>query len=190
LYSQDSHQQEEYNKAYATPTAENEAFGNFQVDFSNIQVHNELYDVDRVTFLRQLWNHSDKTLGQKQRSLNGLLYSKNEIIRGKALFQGFNFPTGPSRVDWREAGIVTPVRDQTYECSSCWAHVTVDALSAQWKLKTGKLLKFSEQNLIDCNRNDYSGNYGCRVSHAIHDRVQSVQCSVSRVEGFMQLTNT
>lgn len=64
----------------------------------------------------------------------------------------------PESVDWREKGAVTPVKDQCM-CGSCWTYGTVGVLEGQYFLKYGKLLKFSEQNLLDCSWN--YGNDGC-----------------------------
>ena len=44
------------------------------------------------------------------------------------------------------------------------SYFTPKALEGQLFKKTGKLIKLSEQNLIDCNKNEESGNWGCDVS--------------------------
>ena len=64
----------------------------------------------------------------------------------------------PDAVDWREKGKVTPVRDQA-QCGSCWAFSSLAAvetglLIAGTSKYTADTLDLSEQQLVDCSRNN------------------------------------
>lgn len=64
----------------------------------------------------------------------------------------------PETKDWREDGIVSPVKDQGH-CGSCWTFSTTGALEAAYTQATGKPISLSEQQLVDC-AGAYN-NFGC-----------------------------
>ncbi|CAN0839397.1 Thiol protease aleurain-like [Linum grandiflorum] len=64
----------------------------------------------------------------------------------------------PEKKDWRDKGIVSPVKNQG-GCGSCWTFSTTGALEAAYAQAFGKGISLSEQQLVDCAGS--FNNYGC-----------------------------
>ena len=55
----------------------------------------------------------------------------------------------PASVDWRDDGVVTPVKDQG-GCGSCWAFSTIETVESNVALTTGRLIALSAQEVVNC----------------------------------------
>jgi len=65
----------------------------------------------------------------------------------------------PDSLDYRTLGKVSAIKDQG-QCGSCWAFSTVAFLESQTLIKNGKGQTFSEQQLVDCDRDADAGCNG------------------------------
>jgi len=66
--------------------------------------------------------------------------------------------TIPDTIDWRDKGMVTPVKNQG-SCGSCWTFSTTGAVESAWAIAGNTLTNLAEQQLVDCAGG--FNNHGC-----------------------------
>ncbi|CAJ2658861.1 unnamed protein product [Trifolium pratense] len=109
-------------------------------------------------FLLGLTNFSDWSFQEFQkRYLHDIDMSMNIDTMKMNDVHGLSSCDAPSSLDWRSKGVVTNVKDQQ-NCGSCWTFSAVGAIEGLNAIVSGKLINFSEQELLDC---ELSG--GCNM---------------------------
>ncbi len=66
-------------------------------------------------------------------------------------------------LDWRDKGVVGPVKNQG-QCEVCYAFSATAAIESAWALETGTLVSLSEQQILDCGSS--FGNGVCKGKNA------------------------
>ncbi|CAB0021060.1 unnamed protein product [Nesidiocoris tenuis] len=155
----------QHRRIYESPEAEAFRRGVFFENKRKIDEHNALYEKGLVSYKLGLKPFADKELHEITKKGSGQLIGDFGVFGAfptKAK-QSLKFEaTGdklPDHVDWREKGIVSPVKAQ-YSCLACWAFAATDALESQYAMKYGKHVLLSQQQFVDCSRPE--GNLGCQ----------------------------
>ncbi|KAL5274435.1 hypothetical protein ACFFRR_000897 [Megaselia abdita] len=115
------------------------------------------------SFLTALNAYSDLTLHEIFKKLSGYkkTYSTYHPQYSTSRLRRQENNSIPDSFDWREKGAVTAVKSQGLEsdCGACWAFAVTGAIEGHIAAKTGELTPLSEQNLVDCSKEQ--GNDGC-----------------------------
>jgi len=102
---------------------------------------NEFTDMTRAEFLQ-----SGRVMKNKLSA-----DAKSCLAHGvTADFSGLNAQDNPTSWDWRTKGVVNPIQNQG-QCGSCWTFSTIAAIESALAIKSGKLQKLSEQEVVDCS---------------------------------------
>ncbi|GBG72039.1 hypothetical protein CBR_g10974 [Chara braunii] len=148
-----------YGKVYSSPEEHAYRMEVFKENLRLIEESNnyETYELEVTEFTDLTWEEFQKHfLGAKQ----DCSATTGSYVRR------LGNPTLPARRDWREEGIVSPVKNQGH-CGSCWTFSTTGGLEAAHAQATGSMVLLSEQQLLDCAGGfDNLGCSGGLPSHA------------------------
>ncbi|CAM8925871.1 unnamed protein product [Rhodiola kirilowii] len=120
-------------------------------------VGDKLYNVS----INHFADHTDEEIAQRYYGYN---YKASDLLQDPKFETSFRYEHAkniPESMDWRQKGVLTPIKNQEplgTKCGSCWAFASISTIEAINKLKTGKLVSLSEQELVDCT----DDNGGCR----------------------------
>ncbi|XP_055298664.1 procathepsin L-like [Sitodiplosis mosellana] len=148
-----------FNKQYEHSEEETQRFLTFVDNQKKIFKHNLLHSLGTVTYKLKSNQFADLTHKEFLNKYIGdvITYDKRSVIGN--VVEKLDAVSLPPFVDWRQNGTVTEVQTQG-ACQSSYAFSTTAVLESQYQRKTGNLIKFSEQNLIDCTGGKYN-NSGC-----------------------------
>merc|ERR1711939_644628 len=142
----------DFKKAYDTVEEHAARFSTFKDNVDFITSHNARSEEHGYTVgINQFADMSSAEFKKTMLTYRADLKKPNPI-------KVFDTTNLADSVDWVAKGAVTPVKNQG-QCGSCWAFSTTGATEGAYQIATGKLLSFSEQELVDC-AGSY-GNQGC-----------------------------
>nr|AAA29137.1 cathepsin [Fasciola hepatica] len=129
----------------------------WEQNVKHIQEHNLRHDLGLVTYKLGLNQFTDMTFEEFKAKYLTEMPRASELLSHGIPYKA-NKRAVPDRIDWRESGYVTEVKDQG-GCGSCWAFSTTGAMEGQYMKNEKTSISFSEQQLVDCS--GPFGNYGC-----------------------------
>ena len=142
----------------------NEAYYNFEINHAKVVLNNNLNN----SFLMELNHFFDLSEDQFVKKIKNCFSpgaspptpTLEKVGVGHFEWAGVAGVGGlaPLHIDWTTLNAVTPIKNQG-QCGSCWSFSATGAIEGAYAIKTGDLLSFSEQQLIDCS-SEY-GNQGC-----------------------------
>jgi len=152
---------QEFSKTYASPSERETSRAIFEDRLADVLAHNK---DPSFSWKKGVNRFSDRTDAEFRRLLGynkALAFSNSESRKIKAQHVVFNGDL-PENVDWRNKGIISPVKDQG-DCGSCWTFGTCETIESYLALANGELNILSEQQILDCtpNPNDCGGTGGC-----------------------------
>merc|ERR1719253_346474 len=147
-----------FNKQYETVDEEEAAFDAFVGNNEIILEHNS----QELGFTLGHNEYSDMTWEQFSAVYVGGYESNPHLRRAKNVDHSLaEREAVADAVDWVTKGAVTKIKNQA-QCGSCWAFSTTGSFEGAYQIKTGKLVSFSEQDLVSCDNSANGGtDNGC-----------------------------
>ena len=94
-------------------------------------------------FADETWEEFSARLLDPQADCSATTSEEHEVFLGR------HHHRYPESRDWRDLGVVSPVKNQG-RCGSCWTFSATGALEAAYALEFGSILSLSEQQILDC----------------------------------------
>ena len=151
-----------HGKVYQTPAAEQAAFDAYTANDAKILAHNALglsYTLGHNAYSDMTGDEFIRTRTTEMTRLDDNARNEKRLLTMEEGFEAL-----PASIDWVSKGAVTPIKDQA-RCGSCWAFSTIGAIEGSYAINTGKLVSFSEQELVSCDSVDKGCNGG-NMDHA------------------------
>ena len=151
-----------YNVSYDSSTVFGERFDIFVDNMRFVEQYNALQSSVRLG----ITPFADRTPEEFRQKNMGIVggwgpWSDNDDGGATSCRDGY-FPSdaveNSNNLDWRERGVVSPVKDQG-QCGSCWAFATVETAESAWAIhqNLSSVVWLAPRQLVDCS----TENAGC-----------------------------
>ncbi|KAM3918076.1 cathepsin S-like [Leptodactylus fuscus] len=147
-----------YEKMYNNKEDEQRRRNIWEDNLKFIMVHNLEHSLGLHPYEVGMNHLGDMTSEEVLATMTGFRHVDIAESNDTSLPEGLMKSKIPDSIDWRKQNCVTDVKDQGM-CSSSWAFSSTGSLECQLKIRKGKLVSLSAQNLVDCSGS--YGNNGC-----------------------------
>jgi len=158
----------EFGRVYPDNDEEQMRLQHFQTSLERIHIHNARLDRTYEKGLNQFSDMSDEEFSAKVLMTSQNCSATHRATPDLARMLRAQTLDLPARIDWRERGVISEVKNQGH-CGSCWTFSTTGCLEAHMAIKTDTWHRpiLSEQQLVDCAQDfDNAGCNGGLPSHA------------------------
>jgi len=131
----------------------------FDRELEIVKAHNAKFEAGEVTWWAAINKFSDMS-EEEFSSMNGLASKHGTDFHGTPVRLGA--VANPSRKDWREQGVVSPVKNQG-GCGSCWAFSATECVESHYMIASQDDIVLAPQYYVNCVQNPQScgGTGGC-----------------------------
>ena len=153
-----------HGKSYVSAELEAAAATNFAASVARVAARNELFATGQSSWKAGLNQFSDLTPAEFLAAHTTPLTAEGQNCSATAattklpLEHAIKEAPIPDKIDWRDAGAVSAVKNQG-SCGSCWTFSTTGCLESHNFLRNGKMNLLAEQQLVDCA--GAFNNFGC-----------------------------
>lgn len=151
----------ENEKKYSTIEEFKNRFQIFRQNYKKVEMHQQYMLRGNGSYDLGITKFFDLTPSEFARNYLTLEISHLRRLKSQAKSLKPTYKSGPAPEahDWRDHNAVSPVKNQGM-CGSCWAFSAIGNIESQYALKTGNIVQFSEQQLVDCDKVDQGCNGG------------------------------
>jgi len=133
----------------------------FEARLAEVNRHNEEYKMGKKTWWMAINEFTD--MHEHELAIFKTGKATHKVHNHPFAKLGSTAKKNPSSVDWRDQGVVSPVKNQG-GCGSCWAFSAIEVVESHYMIATGeKNVKFAPQAYVNCVQNPDScgGTGGC-----------------------------